>query len=941
MHRITFIISLIFNGLYLYGQPIYSFDSIYPVHPLDDYIEVIEDKSGNLTLETMLDSSIDFQSLASFSTPLNYQSAYWGKLKIASKQSISNWQLHFQEPRIGSPGWVLGNGKVDVYCFSSDALQWVKKTGTNYTANEKDLASRWNLNRITLDLPSGDTTTLLIRIESNSFGYPPFFNVHIRSPRHSDYFPLFQDASFFRNFLMGVLFIAFLYHLLLFIYLREKVYQWFSLWLFLTVIANSISADVGILSEFIIRNKPGLLFPLWTATANCIWFSFWFFGRAFVGTHSKYPGIDKVILFLVALLSVELIVNIILILTDITPPSSQNPGIHYLLLSIFNLIGLVIAIILASLKDPLAKYFGIGAIFATLAPILGGLWSQGLIQLPFDPFVWGIFLQIIAYSFGLAFRQQIKDREFRKTQLDLVNAEKENLEAQRIKDMDEIKSQFFANISHEFRTPLSLIKAPLEKSKRTDDNARIFTEDHFNLIKRNTKRLENLVNQLLELSRLESGQMTLKLGKRDVSTFLNSLATDFNDIATAEEKKYQIKIPNGPLEVYFDKDKLYKILQNILSNAFKYSGKGDTVIFKTTMDHENLFFEIHDTGKGIKEEELDKIFDRFYRIERHEDHGSGIGLALTKELVTLHNGSIEVSSEKSQGTTFKIRIPHILSKLPQNSFLEDLSHVEKNHLEEAYNGNNTETRSELPVILIVEDNRDLREFIADMLSEKYQVLISDNGADGETLALEHIPNLIVSDVMMPQMDGFELCHRLKTNVKTSHIPVILLTAKVGSESKMTGLKYGADAYMTKPFKGEELEIRIANLLTLREKIWEQLRSTKTALLPELDLSTIDNRFFQLVISVIEDNLANESFSVNQLAQAVGFSRSQLHRKTKALLNQSPNRMIRRIRLERARLYLEEKSMTVSEAAYAVGYSSLSYFSKSFKEEFGKLPSEID
>ena len=335
-------------------------------------------------------------------------------------------------------------------------------------------------------------------------------------------------------------------------------------------------------------------------------------------------------------------------------------------------------------------------------------------------------------------------------------------------------------------------------------------------------------------------------------------------------------------------------------------------------------------------------------MEGTREKGSGIGLALTKELIDLLNGKISVDSIKNIGTTFKIKLPISLKKLPQSisvgkSFKDQSEQPFKEKFTESIsllNHKSYPQSEDHPLALIVEDNPDLQYFIGEVLMDTYSILIAENGVEGERLAFEHTPDIIITDIMMPKKDGYELCHSLKSDSKTSHIPIIMLTAKAGTANRIGGLTKGADAYLTKPFNEKELLIRMKNLIETRKHFWEHFKTLDMLLVDDIDVSSIDDRFLQDVFQTIKQNIGNEKFGVENIARALGFSRSQLHRKLKALSGKSANQLITEMRLNKAHKMLKSKIGSVSEIAYAVGYSNLSYFAKSFKEKFGSLPSKV-
>ena len=677
------------------------------------------------------------------------------------------------------------------------------------------------------------------------------------------------------------------------------------------------------------------------------------FGRSFINSKEKFPILDKSILGLAYFILIEIVLTILYVIIADPPINHTGVGIHYYMINIYTLGSLILAILLMLKSDPFARYFGFGALIGCSALIIGTLWAMGLIRPPLDPFPVAMLLQIIIYSFGIAYRQQ---RLSLQAQQEKLQAQHTFAEMQRMRDLDEIKTRFFANISHEFRTPLTLITGPLQQALRRSEQAGetdniALDAQSYKVIAKNTARLHNLVDQLLELSKIESGQIHLSLRQGKLMAFIRTILHSFESLAERQNISLNTNFSTDNEQAFYDKDKLEKILTNILSNAFKYTPDGGMVTVVVDLGQEYLIIEVSDTGKGIDKEEVKHIFDRFYRVEGSEKKGSGIGLALTKELVDLHQGSIHVESIKGEGTTFKIRLPITVAGLPEAISLNEQSSEQSPAsaaqlpvdsspapAEVAING--TTSNKDRAVALVVEDNVDLRQFITDILQAHYQVLTAEDGLQGERMAFEHIPDIIVSDVMMPQKDGYQLCHSLKNNPKTSHIPIILLTAKAGQDNKMAGLTQGADSYLTKPFDERELLIRMRNLIEARQKVWAHFKAMDMFLVDDIEVASLDDRFLQDAFRVIKDNLDNEYFGVEDLVRALGFSRSQLHRKLKALLNKSANQLIVEIRLNEAHRMLKQKVGSVSEVAYSVGYSNLSYFTKSFKQQFGVLPSKV-
>ena len=530
--------------------------------------------------------------------------------------------------------------------------------------------------------------------------------------------------------------------------------------------------------------------------------------------------------------------------------------------------------------------------------------------------------------------------------------EMSKFEAEKMHEVDELKSRFFANISHEFRTPLTLIFGPANDVLEKSDDPH--TKKNVGIIKRNASRLYTLVNQLLDISKLEAGKMKLEATEQNIIPLLKEYLLSFSSLA--ERKKIQLKFNafEENLNVYIDLDKFEKIVNNLLSNAFKFTpedGRIEITVEKIISEAE---IRIADNGIGIAKERLDKIFDRFYQIDgshTRESEGVGIGLSLTKELVELHKGKIVVESEYGKGTTFRILLPLGKGHLkPEEIVNKELSEELKVAIGETKLIPETERRkekSEIDVfldtdkqlLLIVEDNIDVREYIINHLEDGYRIVDAADGAAGLQEALKHIPDLIISDVMMPKMDGFELCEKLKTDERTSHIPVILLTAKATDKDKIVGYETGADDYIMKPFDSGVLKVRIKNLIDQRRKLQEHFRKEGLLEIEDKEITSTDKKFLKNVIQTISKHLSDTSFGVEILADEVSMSRRNLERKLTSLTGESPVEIIKRIRLTRASKLILQKSGNISEIALEVGFSNPAYFSKCFREQFGITPFE--
>lgn len=553
------------------------------------------------------------------------------------------------------------------------------------------------------------------------------------------------------------------------------------------------------------------------------------------------------------------------------------------------------------------------------------------------------------------------------------------VQAEKLQELDHIKSSFFANISHEFRTPLTLILGPVERmlAGAVDEG----TKRELGRIQKNGRRLLQLVNQLLDLSKLETGKMNVQASRGNLVPLLRSITMTFASLAEQKRINLRFHAEAEELVLYYDRDKIEKILYNLLSNAFKFTLDGGEISVRLSVtsdqlsvisnqlsvisnqlstnqlitDHCSLItgnwllITVQDTGIGIPADRLPHIFDRFYQADHsstREYQGTGIGLSLVKELVTLHHGSIEAASVAGEGSTFAVRLP-----MGREAFHEGEIVEQRIPTADAFaSGALADAEAPVPaadhpvdemdtIVLIVEDHAEVRTYIREYLEASYKVMEAADGAEGLEKAREAIPDLIVGDVMMPKMDGYEMCRALKTDEKTSHIPVILLTARAALADKLAGLKTGADDYLTKPFDAVELLARVQNLIAARRKLRERWKQTVVLRPSEIAVTPVDQAFLEKVLAVAEKNLGTEEFSIEEFAEQVGMSRSQLHRKLHALTHQSASLFLRSVRLQRAAELLRRHAGTVAEIAYQVGFSSQAYFTRCFQEQFGCSPKE--
>lgn len=617
-----------------------------------------------------------------------------------------------------------------------------------------------------------------------------------------------------------------------------------------------------------------------------------------------------------------------------------------------------------------------------------GLWNdQGTsVHITIKPPPWRTWWAYSIYILILialitAWRQYDLNRQEIKHKLEI-----ERLEREKLKEMDHLKSTFFANISHEFRTPLTLILGIMDKISHRESIKEI--DEDIKIARRNAFNLHKLVDELLNLSKLEAGQMKLHAREEDVVALVKEYSQFFESLAKKKKIIFTFTAEQESLIAYVDTDKLEKILFNLLSNAFKFTEAGgvisvtvcgqqsavssqqSTVRDKGIADHRPptancqsgfVTITVTDTGSGITPEHLTHIFDRFYQADdsatrRHE--GTGIGLALTKELVLLHHGEIKVTSEPGKGSTFSVLLPlgkdHLSKEeimkadIPETAIRREIMSVTETTAEgvpaegkKPLITDTNERDDQAPILLLVEDNKDLRHFMRGFLAKSYTLFEAENGIEGWNKALDHVPDLVVSDVMMPGMSGFKLCSKLKNDERTCHIPVILLTAKAAMEDRIEGFETGADDFITKPFEQQELLVRIQNLIRLRKKLKSVFLQNLGSLsrLTDSNIASMDKKFMQKVLEIIESHLTDADFSIESFSRELGMSRGQLHRKLTALVGHSPSDFLRTIRLNRAALMIKSRAGNIAEIAYDVGFNNPSYFSECFKKQFGMLPSE--
>ncbi|HET7733661.1 MAG TPA: ATP-binding protein, partial [Paludibacter sp.] len=524
--------------------------------------------------------------------------------------------------------------------------------------------------------------------------------------------------------------------------------------------------------------------------------------------------------------------------------------------------------------------------------------------------------------------------------------------SKKVQEANVDKIGFFTNITHEFRTPITLILGPVERALKLSTNPKVL--EQLNIVQRNSRLLLSLINQLMDFRKVDSGKMELVKTQQNFIEFLDDIILPFEELVKDRGITFRKQYRINPPEFLFDRDNMQKVMGNLLSNAIKFTpDRGQiSVIASTYTDKsdqkERLYVAVKDTGKGVLEEDMKKIFERFYQSKQNQAYsgygqsGTGIGLYLCKRIIQLHNGKIEVRNQPTGGSSFRFIIP-IERRISTVVSLDGkpMEMIVANQNPELDNISDEISKGK-PVLLIVEDNSDMRQYIRSILSMEFNVLEAPNGVVGLEITNRYQPDLIISDIMMPEMDGLEFCKRVKTSFTTSHIPIMLLTAKSSTDTQIESFHHGADAFLVKPFDEELLKAVIRNLSEKRKRIQLNFAESMDTDSLNFDDESLDKKFIDKALKVIKENYTNPDFDVAEFIDAMGISRSLLHKKLTNLAGQSASRFIRVYRLNIAReLIIKNRashSLNISEIAYEVGFNDPKYFTRCFTKHFGIQPS---
>jgi len=915
------------------AQPILHLNDRTTSVKLNDYVYCLVDDQHQFSAQAVIAGKHDQAFGPSLHPDLNFgfnNADYWLKLDLQDLTTQPNKRWVFE---LAYPNMDL----VEMYVVDSAGNFEVRRAGDLLPLSLREL-KEYNFSfRFNLP-PNGATRRIYLHFSGRDVKHFPIF--------------IWEEASFLKRIIdeniywglyFGFLSIIFLYNLSFFVYLYEKIYFYYLLYLLSFILVELTRANGSFGHRYFwpdnlwFTNNSVHLFTSLTVIFGMLFFS------AGLNVRQTFPTFYRV-MQLTALLA---LLHIVAILAN----WEELPVFWTFMLAI----GADCLLLLAGFVALWQGYRP--ARFYVLATVsfFGGLISLFLLEKGVVPDIWvfqqalniGSFLETVFLTLALAQSIRVakegkRQAEAKQLKAHLALDSNRQLTA-KLQEIELVKNRFIANVTHEFRTPLTLILAPVQQWLAGQQLPQP-PWPALNSIRHNAESLLRLINQLLELSRLESGVTALSPEPGDLAIFLRQQLACCLSLAEIKQIDLVADIPYQSAVAHFDHEKMERIISNLLGNALRFTAQGGQVRLGLRFGAHSAQIQVQDNGVGIAQAEASRIFDRFYQVDssaQRAHEGSGIGLALTKELVQLMQGQIGVESTLGQGSLFTVELPLQLieivaapNSLPQTLPNQQLIGQVMRPVQEV-----ATSPMGQPLVLVVEDHTELRIYLSEQLAPDYQVLVASDGQQGLELAQAHIPDLIISDLMMPRLDGLSLCHQLKTDERTCHVPILMLTAKAGTDSKIEGLEHGADDYLVKPFVLAEVRARVANLLAQRQRLRDYYRRDVSLLAPQAKLPSLDAQFLQKLHGMVEKMLDHADLGVEHLCEAVSLSRSQLHRKLQAITGQSATEFIRSVRLRRAAHLLAQQQGNVSEIAYSVGFDNLSYFSRTFKEQYGLSPSE--
>lgn len=826
---------------------------------------------------------------------------------------------------------------IEVYTVDNDENVIVHKSGFFTPITERSYVPALKGNYIKLSLQPNKSYTIYAKLICERTAIAPEFELTITN------FKQFQKTLINKQrwnaLYIGFILMMLLYNLLIFLFAKDRAFLFYAIYLAGIVLYTAYnSSDLAdLITPYLFPNSPYLIYYFKLLIYPCI-ASYLFFLRSFLNLKNALPVCDTLLKWTAILALPSLVLDgTIMTATNFSYNISDGVLITYVVVFVFA----SFSIIPSLLKSTDHKRHFI--IYGVLAMGIGTLlttWER-LQSIDFSTFYFriGSIIEIILFSLGLAFRHLQQEKKQQKVYYELEKSkliqQQEQIELQRIKEIDQLKTKLYTNITHEFRTPLTVIMGMADTIK---GNKKIKE-----LIIRNSTNLLSLINQLLDLAQAEKGQLKLTPKSIELIQYLRYLIESFSTLAATKNIRLHFNTSFQTLPLSIDEEKLKHILQNLISNAIKFTPQYGVINISVNTilkdGEEILQITVQDSGSGIAEKDLPHVFERFYQKNTSTTSGTGIGLSIAKEFVELMNGTIKVSSQLYKGSKFTILLP--LKRLDSEPAVVPIT-LQKTEPPYLIGAQKVEyIPNKKPIILVIEDNMDVFIYIQYCLEKEYNLHLAQNGTTGIDMAQELIPDIIICDVMMPKKNGFEVTTTLKKNEKTSHIPIILLTAKVAQADKLKGLQAGANAYLSKPFDKKELLIRLNKIMEMRNHLQAYYSATDfNEPIPHSAGTQAELAFLEKLNEFIEKNLIEADFSMANLSAFLNMSQVQVYRKIKSLTNQTPTQYIRAKRLDKAVNLLKTTSLNISEIAYQVGYSDPNYFSRTFHKEFGRTPSSF-
>ena len=895
------------------------------------------DHNLDITPETvdLIDDELSFTPYDQLNYDLRTHQYYWGKFQLHNKvgdaENYQEWILKFSNTVT----------EIDLYAEQSDGTYRQYKSGEFVPYRLKSFKPTLDMNLFRITLPKDEVIQFYFRAQAERQNVPPDFNISVQ---HTTVFSTsLKEHKIFHYFLFGFFAMMILYSLTGAVIKQDRSFVYYSLYVIVlgTHAANSSGHTEDWFGFFLFPESPKFAY-LFNTMILVGFMAYIGFIRSFLNLSQLMPRWDRFYRYLF-----WFCIPIIILHLVVAHTSNYSHGVADFVIGAYGAIFLISSVVftyqLYWTKDKKGFFIVAGMVFILIDLCLNLLSLLEFIHYPLLNMKIGFVAEILIFSLGLAYREQenVKAKEQANFELEKTKflQVQEQEELDQLKKLNDLKSQLYTNITHEFRTPLTVIMGMNDNIKGHDKERSI--------IHRNSEDLLRMINQLLDLSKAESASLEVHKSNGDIVSFLKFMTESFYSMATDKGVRLTFYAEVASIETLFDEVKVQHIFYNLLSNAIKFTDDGGKVILHVQQvveeGQDHLKIKIQDTGIGIPEDQLPHIFDRFYQGDNsntRQGEGTGIGLALVKELVQLMDGRIEVSSNQGIGTEFTIWLPIDVIQVgtQELSTSQNLSYIPVGDpgTGEPNDYMLSQGQEDLPILLIIEDNKDVATYIQSVLEKDYHIHLAKNGLIGIEKAISIIPDIIISDVMMPIKDGYEVCDTLKQDERTNHIPIILLTAKATQADRVAGLQLGADAFLTKPFQREELLVRLETLTSLRHTLQE--RYSQGANGPIADNEGGD-LFLIKIRTLVESEMDNSDFSVNDLGAALHMSDMQVYRKLKALTNQTPSAFIRSVRLTKGKQLLQETELTIAEIAYEIGFNNPNYFSRTFHKAFGRPPSE--